>query len=57
MFKEILQKLSEVGYVVTTEYSCLVIRNKECGEEVDVISGFDKDRDIKLSNCYYKLVS
>lgn len=57
MFREILQKLSDVGYIVTAEYTCLVIRDKQQGREVDVISSFDKDKDIKLRNCYYKLVS
>ncbi|MCQ4924940.1 hypothetical protein NE686_17705 [Tissierella carlieri] len=57
MFKEILQKLSDVGYIVTTEYTCLVVRSRDRREEVDVISNFDKDRDSKLRKCYYRLIS
>ena len=57
MLKEMLQNLMNIGYIVTAECSCLVVRDIENKEELEVISLFDKEKDIKLSNCYNRFVS
>lgn len=56
MFKELLKKLHEHNYIVTLEYEQCVIKEKTEGIEVMTISNLDKERDIKLKNCYYNLI-
>lgn len=57
MFKQILKKLNEHNYIVTLELDQCVVRDKEEGKEIEVISNLDKERDIKLRNCYYNLIT
>ncbi len=57
MFKEMLHLLKKKGFVVTTEFNVLVVREKESNKEVEVIPASDKNRDLKLRNCYYRLIS
>ena len=57
MFKELLEKLHEHNYIVTLEFEQCVIKDKIEGIEVMAISNIDKDRDIKLRDCYYNLIA
>ena len=56
MFREILQKLAQNNFIVTLEYNCCIVKDK-VGKEISVISYLDKERDEKLKDCYYSLIS